>query len=199
MADNTLTFAGGDTAGPAATTTTTGGFDWGGAAGTATQLIGGLAGAFTADQISKNNEAYELYQAEIAKINYEIKLDQQKDILIQGQIQLAEHSRQVGDAIADNINAQGGGGFQISDDAITSISRMGDRQADEIRKSVNNSYLQVGYEALGLKYTATQHELAAQNERDSGRTTALTKGASAISGAANSFNKLGAFKGRGTN
>ncbi len=156
----------------------------------ATQAIGGIAGAFATDQIGQNNAAYEYYQAEVAKINADIKLDQQKDILVQGQIQLAEQSRQVGEAIATNINKQGGSGFQISEDSIDAISRMGDRQAVETRKNIENAYLEVGYEALGLQSSAVGHELAARNEASSARSTALTKGIMTVGNAAT---KLGAF------
>ena len=169
---------------------TSAGFDWGGMAGVATQLIGGLAGAFATDAKGQNDYAYEMYQAEVAEINRGIKLDQQKDIVIQGQIQIAEHTRQVGDAIASNIVKQGGSGFQIAEDSIGAISRMGDRQGKEIGKNIENAYMEVGYEALGLSMSEAGHKLSAENKKSSARTTALTQGVTAIGSATQ---KLGAF------
>ena len=168
-------------------------FDLAGIFGIATQAVGGIASAFAEDQTGQNDAAYQYYQAEVARINRDIKLDQQDDIIRQGQIQLAEQSRQVGDAIATNIAAQGGSGFQISEDRIEAISRMGDRQSVEIRKNIENAYLEVGYEALGLESSAVGHDMAARNIASSARTTALTKGAFAVGNAAQ---KLGAFIGK---
>jgi len=179
---------------PPAAPAATQNFDLAGLFGVATQAIGGIAGAFAIDQQGQNDAAYEYFQAEVARINADIKLDQQKDILRQGQIQLGEESRQVGEAIASNIAAQGGSGFQVSEDSIDAISRMGDRQSVETRKSIENSFLQVGYEALGLETSAVGHEMSARNKRSSARTTALTKGIVSVGNAAV---KLGAFTRKG--
>ena len=161
--------------------------------GVGMQMVNGLAGAYGSHLEGQMDKAYAEYQADISEINAKLKLQTQKDVLEQGKIQLGDFSRQVGEAIADSITAGASSGLVISEDGIDAIMRMGDRQSDEMRKSIENDAFAVGLEALGLKQTATGQRFSGRTAAANATATGIAQGFGTVGRGIVQLDKLGAF------
>lgn len=162
--------------------------------GVGMQMIGGLAGAFATDQQGAIDEAYANYQADVDALNAKISRMTQQDILEQGQVQIGDFTRQVGEAVADDIVAQASSGLIVSEDSVNAIMRMGARQTEQLRKGIEDDAFAAGLEGLSLDASAAGKRASGAAKRSAARTTALTSGIGTIGSGITKLDKLGAFK-----
>lgn len=163
--------------------------------GTGIQLVGGLTQATGQYEAGQAEEAYQNYNAEIDELNAQLAFDTRDDILTQGVLALGQQQEEVGQIVADQIVKMAGSGFTIdsASEEIESTLILGERDRDQLRKSIEDAAFSAELEGLGLQQQAQGRRFAGRSAARAGETEALTTTLGTVANTFDRLNKSGFF------